>query len=109
MHQLKEALFGKVEAVLDPSVAPEGADTPVPLAVNTGRWRAVFDKGVRFWSRRGGARGAEARDEVQRQLEDLHADIQGQISAEASVGRLKLRRKDVAQERSCSCRHSCKK
>ena len=86
MHQLKEELFGKVAAVLDPAVAPEGADAPVPPAVNTGRWRAVFEKGARFWSRRGSAaRGADARDEVQRQLEDLHADIQGQISAEVRV------------------------
>ena len=85
MHQLKEELFGKVAAVLDPAVAPEGADSPVPPAVNTGRWRAVFEKGARFWSRRGGARGADGREEVQRQLEDLHADIQGQISAEVSI------------------------
>ena len=97
MHQLKEELFGKVAAVLDPAVAPEGVDAPVPPAVNTGRWRAVFEKGARFWSRRGGARGADGREEVQRQLEDLHADIQGQISAEVSI--------DVA--RVASAAHGC--
>ncbi|KAK9845844.1 hypothetical protein WJX81_004061 [Elliptochloris bilobata] len=82
MHQLKQALFDKVATVLDPARAPSGADAPVPPAVSSGRWRAVFEKGARFWSRAGGARGAEQRAEVQRQLEDLHADIQGQIGAE---------------------------
>lgn len=83
MHQLKEALFGKVAAVLDPAALP-AADAPVPPAVNSGRWRAVFEKGARFWSRArgGGARGAEQRSELQRQLEDLHSDIQGQIGNE---------------------------
>ncbi len=85
MQQLKEALFAKVAAVLDPAARP--ADAAVPGAVAAGRWRAVFDKGARLWSRSrgggGGGAGADARAELQRQLEDLHADIQGQISAEA--------------------------
>ncbi len=93
MQQLKEALFAKVAAVLDPAARPAGA--AVPGAVAAGRWRAVFDKGARLWSRsRGGGggagAGADARAELQRQLEDLHADIQGQIGAEARAACLLL-------------------
>lgn len=90
MQQLKEALFAKVAAVLQPA-AGGAADAPVvPPAVSSGRWRAVFEKGARFLSRSGGgdgggARGAEQHAEVQRQLEELHADIQGQIGAEVGA------------------------
>jgi tRNA U34 5-carboxymethylaminomethyl modifying GTPase MnmE/TrmE len=70
---LRERLVEHVVAVLDGAAAADDCAPP------TGRWRAVFDKARAFLGRR--AAGAD-RAELQRTLQELHADIFREIDQE---------------------------
>lgn len=86
MHTLKESLFHHVSAVLEAT-----EDSPASTLVRTGRWKAVWDKAVRFLKREGapithstGEASANHDADLQATLAELHTDIQDQISAEVS-------------------------
>lgn len=76
MHTLKEKLFLHVSAVLEAT-----EDSPSSSLVRTGRWKAAWDKAVRFLARQNASSNAQAAD-LQATLTELHLDIQEQISAE---------------------------
>ena len=82
MHDLKERLFSHVAAVLEAT-----EDSPAAVRVRSGRWKSVWDKAMRLFKRDSVTHSdGEAADmhnaDLQATLEELHNDIQEQISAE---------------------------
>ena len=97
MQDLKERLFSHVAAVLEAT-----EDSPAAVRVRSGRWKGVWDKAMRFFKRDSVTHSdGEAADihnaDLQATLEELHNDIQEQISAEVRlpVGRMRLEQTDV--------------
>ncbi|KAK9809277.1 hypothetical protein WJX73_000125 [Symbiochloris irregularis] len=84
MQDLKERLFSHVAAVLEAT-----EDSPAAVRVRSGRWKGVWDKALRFLRRESvthsDGEAAEIHNaDLQATLEELHNDIQEQISAEVA-------------------------
>ena len=80
MQMLKERLFLHVNAVLEAN-----EDSPSSSLVRTGRWKAAWDKAVRFLARQQGPSTNSQAADLQATLAELHQDIQDQISAEVHI------------------------